>query len=250
MKNNPEKLLILEINDDPLFRKPWSISEIDELSENAAKNQFPWIWQFDFNLNNINITNIISTPDAYERHKECLVGDDRYRIRERSRIYADLQPNKYSTSQFSMFGASEPIEFFIFYIIPSYLGSEEGLRIYGNRTSSIVNFELTLGATKFRRIAQRIERQLITGARLFVQNVDGIYSSVDANYNDYNRHFKMLSIDTESQPLILPPDFHVDPPRLGAVKDFELQLYSSNSRNDILNDDQNEQLKSELGNSE
>lgn len=229
MNNSTEKRLLLHLNEGPLSREPWSISEIDQYSANTANNQIPWYGQFEFDLTDLRLVTRIGIPDPYERHKEGLLGEDACKIRERSAIKSSLKPHKYHTNQFSMFGTSQPIEYFDIAIFPKLNTSEGHLELCGSPDSCCISLNLFISVPIFRKLAFKIERNSLSGARIFMTNVTGIYSDVDRNdnYGENIRHFKMLSRDTKKQQIEMPINTDIDPPRMGVISDFELQVYSN-----------------------
>lgn len=229
MQSPSEKRLLLNLNEGSSSRRPWSISEIDELSPTTAKNQIPWHGQFAFDLNDIGLVTRIGPPDAYERRKEGLLAGDAGKIRERSQINADLKPCKYNIDQFSMFGTSEPIKYFRIAIFPNVNTPDDFLQICGTPESSVIELEFFISADMFSTIALKIERNSLSGATIFIRNVNGIYSDYefDTDYGDNNRKFKILSLNAEKQPIEMHDHTDIDPPRMGIIKDFEIHFYTN-----------------------
>ncbi len=226
MQSPSEKRLLLNLNEGSSSRRPWSISEIDELSPNPATKKIPWHSQFAFDLTDINIVTRIGPPDHYERHKEGLIGEDQIKIRERSRVNSTLKPCNFSITQFSWLGAAVPIKWFNLSIFPDLHADGECLKIRGIPNQSWIDFELFIERDMFRNISDKIERNLISGARIYINNVSGIYSEDDIHLCEQDRTFGLLGLNEDIQPIAMPDNVDITPPRMDNISDFEIQIYS------------------------
>lgn len=135
-----------------------------------------------------------------------------------------------------MFGTDRRIEDITLSVYPALDGDDKICRVLGDvsyttesdfrdeTSEDYIVFAVYISAERFSYIASKIDRKALDGGTFRVDGVSGFYSDWSPSISTY--HVKVLTDDAKNHPVEVPAGCAIDPPRLGAVGQFDLTLWS------------------------
>jgi hypothetical protein len=213
----------------------WSLQEIDGDGNQVVEDQIPWGWTLYFSAGELRYsTSIESKIDYGEDHSPGSKS-----VVEGEIISGKLHPAFYNDGRredvatFSMFGTNRNIRNFDLSIMLKGDESDESCKLWGCpsytyendfrdfTTDDTLAVSLILSADKFDRLGKMIRAQEVDEATLWLRGVSGFYSGCSPSIS--TTHVKVLTAHPE-QKVVSPDNCPIDPPRLGEVEEFCLQV--------------------------
>ena len=224
----------IRLSEKPKFDSlyPWCLEEIDGTGEKTGRDWIPWSWRLPFTVSELRLDHGLRLDHERDKTQD---------FKESKIIAGNLHPGICNDGEylenkpwFSMLGTNREIT--NFYIRMHAISGDESeyCKIYGfiSYTSEIDFYEQTepdciqinvgLSEDKFNRLADLISNKMIDVARINVRKVSGFYSRWSPDVRTGS--VKVLTPHKKDQMVIMPEDCKIDPPRLGKVEEFELNL--------------------------
>lgn len=229
MKNdsNTTKIIVFFPKDDSFSRRNWYISELSDMGDETTEKYITAAPKsFYFDVVTISTSSSFGPTDAYSSYKEELTADEKTIIRTGRRIFAILRSNIYTESQFSLFGSENSVSEFSLNIFECKNDETPHMRVCMD-WGSAVSFQLNMQIEMFEKIAKGIESDIYSSASVRFDDIYGMYECHEYTMMPRADHrFKILSADTENQPVFSEKTPIIEPPRFGVINSFEINLHT------------------------
>ena len=223
----------IRLNDKTKYQSlySWCLEEIDDTGE-AGRDWIPWIWRLYFTVSELRLDHGLRLDHEQDKTQD---------FKESKIIAGNLHPGicndgKYLEDKpwFSMLGTDREITNFGIRIHSISSDESEHCNFdgfvsytaeidYHKRTETdYIEINLGLSEVKFNQLADLISNKMIDVARINVRKVSGLYSEWSPGITTHS--VKVLAPDIDEQKIIMPEGCKIDPPRLGKVSEFELNL--------------------------
>lgn len=231
--------LKIRLNDDCEYKNlyKWCLQEFDDDENQVGSDQIPWHWTSYLTGTELIYKTSVSSDYLSDDEKDPSHPKP---LKVEEVIFGTLRPGSISArdwgvvATFSIFGTNRTIRHFDLHITKlEGDNSLEGCRIWGCASSTLeidfreettddqVEVQLLLSEDKFDRIADMIRKLEVDAVQLRLRGVSGFYS--DWSPSIYTTHVKLLVSEPE-QEVICGKDCEIVPPRLGEVREFDLEI--------------------------
>jgi hypothetical protein len=207
----------------------WSIKEFDENGRQIGRDQIPWDWSLGFEVIELTPCCILKINDEQDGHQA-----EAGKAEISEYLYGKLRPSETmrQTGIYSMFGTQRTISEFGLFIYKVTEG-EDRCSLWGSISyTSEWDFEevteqdnvqiyIYLSAKKFEHLLKFVTFPRPTGAEVRLKGVSGFYSEWSPSIRTDS--IKILA-NAKDQGLENPEKLPLDPPILGHVQEFELNI--------------------------
>ena len=234
-------ILTTDIEHNSLYK--WCLQEFDADGEQVGSDLIPWAWSLKFSVSNLRYSFNLSGEDG--SGFSLLDGDDALDDEEEKEterdinfknsevIVADLTPTVSGSykAAYSMLGTNRNIKDIQLLIKRS---EKDSCDLWGcvrytykidfrnETTDDTIQIYLYLTPEKFDEISGLINSRIVNVASLRLSGVFGFYSNWSPEISTDS--IKVLTPLLKDHNLEIPEDCQFDPPRLGRVDEFDLQL--------------------------
>lgn len=224
----------------------WCLQEFDVNGNQVGRDLIPWQWSLDFRVSNLQyFFNLGSEGGSYssfidndEAAEDEDTPEELPKVKTSEVIFADLTPSLSGWCQttYSMLGTNREIKV-IQLRVDKY--KEDKCYLWGSvsftteidfrdeTTDDIIQIYLHLTPDKFDRLTSLVNTRIVNVASLRLSGVSGFYSEWSPGIS--TSYVKVLTGSHKDHKLEIPESCEINPPHLGNVSEFELQLGNSQS---------------------